>query len=903
MWNQSTKEVMQALETNADSGLSNNEARARLKRYGKNVIETSEGASAWRILLRQFANIIMVVLAIATGVSLVFGHLLDGFAILAIMMINAGIGFATELQSTRSLEALSSMDTRKATVIRDGRRHEVNATTLVPGDMCILDEGDIVPADLRLTDSEGLEIDESTLTGESQAVEKQTATIDPDTPLAERSNMAYKGTGVQEGDGTGIVISTGMDTEVGTIARLASEAEGGSDPLTEQLDDLASLLVKAIVAVSVVVGVVGVLGGKEIIVMLETTIALIVAAVPEGLPVVATLALARGMYRMARRNALVRRLAAVQTLGSTTVILTDKTGTLTKNNMEVRSYFFPGLEGDDLLLDLRSGEPDRHPILPLALRLGVLCTEGPTAEETGEPMEQALLAAGRQFDVEKGPLFDEMPRIREIPFDPDLAMMASLHAKELSAPGTGGGTVISVKGSPEAVLERTVTVATGWGSARGEDDGAGPGGGENDRPLDEETRRRIEEENRRMAGEGLRVLAIADRWLGSGAEPPEGRELSRDEVYRDLRLVGLVAPEDPPREGVAETIDVFRRAGVRTVMVTGDQEETATAIGRRIGLLREDSTVLRGEDLDHIEDREGRRRAVAADAVVRLSPEEKLTLIKLHQEEGDIVAMTGDGVNDAPALRTSDIGVAMGKRGEPVAKDAADLVLTDDRFETIATAIEYGRIIFDNIRRFSIYLTSGNVAEILIVAGATIVGAPVPLLPLQILYLNVINDVFPALALGLGGGHEGIMREAPRDPGEGVLEGSHLGAIFAWGALIAACVLAAFFWVYNTTGDRSLAVSISFLSIGFARLWHVINMRAPRSRLWRNQVISNPFVWGALALCIALFALAAFWPPLSGILQVERLAAGDWATIAVASVAPAVIGQLVLWIIRLRSRG
>jgi Ca2+-transporting ATPase len=647
-----------------------------------------------------------------------------------------------------------------------------------------------------------------------------------------------------------------------------------------------------------------------------------VAAVPEGLPVVATLALARGMYRMARRNALVRRLAAVQTLGSTTVILTDKTGTLTKNSMEVRSYFFPGLEGDDQLVDLRlaEGEPDdeesrgdrkpadaesatgrhlsagpdldRHPLLSQALRLGVLCTEGPTAEETGEPMEQALLAAGKPFDIEKGRLFQDMPRVREVPFDPDLAMMASIHSEDGST-GTAGGTLVSVKGSPEAVLQRTATVATG----------AGAQSPEKARPLDDETRRRLEEENRRMAGEGLRVLAIADRRLESSLDPQEAGELDPDEVYRDLRLIGLVALEDPPREGVAETIEIFRRAGVRTVMVTGDQEETATAVGRQIGLLGKNSTVLRGEDLDHIENAEGRRRAVAAEAVVRLSPEEKLTLIELHQEEGDIVAMTGDGVNDAPALRKSDIGVAMGKRGEPVAKDAADLVLTDDRFETIATAIEYGRIIFDNIRRFSIYLTSGNVAEILIVAGATIVGAPVPLLPLQILYLNVINDVFPALALGLGGGHEGIMQEAPRDPEEGVLEGSHLGAIFAWGALIAACVLAAFFWVYNNTGDRALAVSVSFLSIGFARLWHVINMRAPRSRIWRNQVIGNPFVWGALALCIALFALAAFWPPLSGILQVERLATGDWATIAVASVAPAVIGQLVLWIIRLRSRG
>ncbi|MFP4432390.1 MAG: HAD-IC family P-type ATPase, partial [Spirochaetaceae bacterium] len=336
VWNQSTKEVIRSRQTDPEAGLSADEARRRLEEYGPNRIDTTQRTSPWKILLRQFANIIMVLLAIAAVLSLAFGHHLDGFAILTLMLVNAGIGFATELQSAKSLESLSEMDTRKATVIRDGERRQVPAPEVVPGDICILDEGDVAPADLRLFESEGLEVDESSLTGESLSVEKQTSEIPADTPLGDRTNMVYKGTGIQKGDGRGAVVATGMNTEVGTIARLATEAEGGSDPLTRQLDALASLLVKAIIAVSIVVGVIGVLGGKDMMVMLETTIALIVAAVPEGLPVVATLALARGMYRMARRNALVRRLAAVQTLGSTTVILTDKTGTLTENRMAVR---------------------------------------------------------------------------------------------------------------------------------------------------------------------------------------------------------------------------------------------------------------------------------------------------------------------------------------------------------------------------------------------------------------------------------------------------------------------------------------------------------------------------------------------------------------------------------------
>ncbi|MFW5643737.1 MAG: cation-translocating P-type ATPase, partial [Alkalispirochaeta sp.] len=870
--------------TDAEAGLSTDEAHRRLEEYGPNRIDTAQRTSPWKILLRQFANIIMVFLAIAAVLSLAFGHYLDGFAILTLMLINTGIGFTTELQSARSLESLSEMDTREAAVIRDGERRQVPAQEVVPGDICILDEGDVAPADLRLFESEGLEIDESSLTGESLSVEKQTSEVPADTPLGDRTNMVYKGTGIQKGDGVGVVVATGMDTEVGTITRLATEAEGGSDPLTRQLDALTSLLIKAIIAVSIVVGIVGVLGGKDVMVMLETTIALIVAAVPEGLPVVATLALTRGMYRMARRNALVRRLAAVQTLGSTTVILTDKTGTLTENQMAVRRYYFPGAEegSREIEFDRENDHEaeDASGLVSRALTIGALCTEGPSEEEPGEPMEQALLEAASVAGKSKAHLFEEAPRIREIPFDPDLALMASIHEGP-------SGAFAAVKGSPEAVLDIAATYATGDDAESGKN-------------IDDEVRRQVEDRNRALAADGMRVLALAVRDLGAA---DDARDISQEELYRDLRLIGLVAFEDPPREGVAATIETFRRAGVRTVMVTGDQEETATAIGRQIGLLRKDSTVLRGEDLDQVEEAEDRRRVVAADAIVRLSPEEKLTLIELHQEEGDIVAMTGDGVNDAPALRKADIGVAMGGKGEAVAREAADLVLTDDRFETIATAIEYGRIIFDNIRRFSIYLTSGNVAEILIVAGATVVGAPVPLLPLQILYLNVINDVFPALALGLGGGHEGIMTEPPRDPQEGVLESSHLTAILAWGALIAGAVLGAFFWVHGTTGDKDLAVSVSFLGIGFARLWHVINMRSSRSRLWRNQVIANPFVWGALLLCTALFVLAAFWEPLAGILQVAPLGPREWAVIGVASVVPAIIGQLVIGVIGLRRRG
>ncbi len=896
VWNQSAEEVIRRLESDAELGIGSAEAQSRLRSHGPNRLEASERESAWQILLRQFRNIIMLILAIASGLSFAFEHTLDGVAIVVAMAINATIGFVTELQSVRSLESLSSMESRMTTVVRDGERRRIDAEKLVPGDLCVLDEGDVAPADMRLVRAQSLAVDESSLTGESVSVDKDPRELSGDTPLAERTNMVYKGTGIQEGDGIGVVVATGMDTEVGTIARLASEAEGGTDPLTTQLDDLASLLVRAIIVVALVVGAIGVVSGKAIMVMLETTVALIVAAVPEGLPVVATLALARGMYHMAGRNALVRRLAAVQTLGSTTVILTDKTGTLTENRMEVRRYRFPTLDESN-----RDVAPnDEHPLLNEAVTIGALCTEGDTTEQTSEPMEQALLKAAEAKGDSKARLFKRFPREREIPFDPDLAMMASIHcgsildAREMpraSAPRTVSGSsnarrFVAVKGSPEAVVARVTTVALS--------DGEGP--------VSDEIRERILAENKSLAADGMRVLALATRDLGTGnpGEAEDGEEIAT--VFQDLHFVALVGLEDPPREEAAPTIRTFRRAGIKTVMATGDQEETARAIGRRIGLLRDDSTVLRGTDLDDVEGAEKRRRVLEADAVVRLSPEEKLTLISLHQEAGDIVAMTGDGVNDAPALRKADIGVAMGERGEAVAKEAADLVLTDDSFSTIATAVEYGRVIFNNIRRFTIYLTSGNVAEILIVAVATVLGAPVPLLPLQILYLNAINDVFPALALGVGRGEAGVMEKPPRDPGEGVLELRHSLAVAAWGALIAACVLGAFFWVLGRTDDTATAVSVSFLSIGLARLWHVINMRSKRSRIWRNQVVANPYVWSAIVLCVALFSLAAFWPPLSSILGVASLGTEEWVIIAMAGVAPAILGQIAIGLARLGSR-
>jgi Ca2+-transporting ATPase len=680
--------------------------------------------------------------------------------------------------------------------------------------------------------------------------------------------MVFRGTAVTRGSAEGLVTATGRSTEVGRVSRMVEEAEESATPLERRLDRLGRRLVYLVVGIGVFVAGSGLVAGKPLFVMIETALALAIAAVPEGLPIVATVALGRGMWRMARRNALVKRLSAVETLGATTVILTDKTGTLTENRMSLRRLALRGgdVEMDQNAEDRRDLDEERHRALCDALRAGVLCSNAELGdgegEERGEPMETALLRAGRAFGLERPDLLESLPEEREESFDSDVQMMATFHRQD-------DGLLVAVKGAPEAVLQ----VATREGRDGEEVE------------LDEERREAWRRRNEDMAGDGLRVLALAQR---RAADPGE-------EPYEGLTWLGLAGFHDPPRASVKDAIARCREAGVRVVMVTGDQPATAAQIAREVGLTdEEEPSVVRGRDVAE-EGFEALEIAEAAPVFARVTPAQKLDLVTGFQEAGAVVGMTGDGVNDAPALKKADIGIAMGRRGTEVARQTGDIVLKDDSFETIVAAIGQGRTIFRNIRTFVVFLLSGNLGQILAVSAAAVVAAPLPLRPLQILFLNLLFDVFPALALGVGAEDPRVLRRPPRDPHEPILTRRHWLAISGFGAALGLSVLATFataLKVYEL--DVGEAVTVAFLAYGLARLWHVFNMRPPESGILANEVVRNPWVWAALGLCALLLASAVVVPAFARLLGVRPLDATGWALVAAGSLLPLFLGQLGL---------
>jgi Ca2+-transporting ATPase len=856
-----------------------------LRRYGPNRLRRIERRSSWRILWEQFASLIVALLVVAAAVAFAFDETIEGLAIVAVIFINAAIGFATERRAVRSMEALRELGSTQATMRRGGATLSLPASELVPGDLVVLDAGDMLTADVRLLSGSRLEVDESALTGESLPVAKDPEPAAADAPLAERTSMLFKGTAVTRGSGEGVVVATGMATELGRISSLVEEALPQTTPLEKRLDRLARRLIGLTLVIAALVAVTLIASGRGLYVAVEIAIALAVAAIPEGLPIVATLALARGMWRMARRNALVRHLAAVETLGSTTVILTDKTGTLTENRMTVVELRLAGarveLEGAGLETSgrFRIGEatlePAAHPVLLEALRAGVLCNNGTLGRSsdgeiraTGDPTEVALLVAGAKAGLEREELLREWPELRELAFDPDTKRMATLH-------GAGGEGFAAVKGAPETLLDRCASVRT--------PDGAPPLS-DADRSA---WRRRADE----MAATGERVLALATARIGSPAAFD----------FEELVLLGLVGIFDPPRERVRDAIDACQDAGIRVVMVTGDHGATAWSVASAVGLIDpepgEPIAFVDGRTLPTLEKlaEAELRDLLDAPVIARATPKQKLDLIELHQRHGAVVAMTGDGVNDAPALRKADIGIAMGKRGTQVAREAADMVLRDDELGTIVTAVAQGRAIFANIRRFVVYLMSCNVSEILAVGLAALAQGPLPILPLQILFLNLVTDVFPALALGVCEGGPASMREAPRDPREPVLLRRHWRQIFRLGGVIALSVLgalaASILWLAQS---RHQATTTAFLTLALAQLWHVFSMRDRGSGWIRNEITRNPWVWGALALCVALLLLAVYWPPLALVLSVADPGASGWALAIGMSLVPLAVGQMML---------
>ena len=879
-WSKSFKHILEQFRVDPDSGLTRDEVDRRRRRFGPNRLEKSAKKSTLRILVNQFESLIILLLAAAATLSFFLQEYVDGAAISIAILVNAAIGFFTELRAVRSMEALQELGTENAKTRRNGEIEQVPAEKLVPGDIVLFEGGDIVPADIRLFEASTLQADESVLTGESVPVSKQKEVVEADLPLADRSNMLFKGTAVTRGSGEGVVVTTGMHTEIGQIASMTEEAKDETTPLEKRLDRLGRKLIYVILIISFGVGAIGILTGNSPRLMFDMAIALAVAAIPEGLPIVATIALARGMWHMAQRNALINRLSAVETLGATNVICTDKTGTLTENRMTATHISLPQA-GDVSLAEnaeefIKDGEPigsDIRKQLEEVLQIGTLCNnasykpgpQGQSPTVVGDPLEVALLEAAAKTGMKRQELLKNWPEEREVAFNSEVMMMATFHHLEES-----GRYLVAVKGAPEAVLQASTRIRTQQDTVE----------------FKEEEKEKWESRNTQLAEEGLRILALATKEVDSADTDP----------YQDLIFTGLVGLWDPPRQEVRKSIASCQNAGVRVIMVTGDQPVTAKKVGVAVGMVKADEAeVVVGKKLRAPESlsKQERQHLLSIPIFARVSPKQKLDIIKLHQSNNSIVAMTGDGVNDAPALKKADIGVAMGKRGTQVAREAADMILRDDAFSSIVAAVEWGRVIFGNIRKFVVYLLSGNVSEVMIVSIALLANSPLPLLPLQILYLNMLSDVFPALALGVGKGEREVMQRPPRNREEPVLTHGHWGAITAYSILIAATVLGAFLLAFSWLGMNSQqAVTVSFLSLAFARLWHTFNMREHGSKFISNSVVLNPFVWGAILLCSALLLIAVYVPTLAGVLKLVHPGLKGWTLILASSLVPWIVGQL-----------
>jgi Ca2+-transporting ATPase len=862
-------EVLATLGVSAATGLADEEAKRRLAATGRNTIVSRRKANALAVFLHQLQSPVVYLLGAAAALGFYFGEWQEGGAIAVVLALNALIGFVTELKAARSIEALRALGTRSARVRRDGHARLIAADEMVPGDVVLLEAGESISADLRLVEASNLAADESTLTGESVTVDKSTEPVPRDARLGDRHSMLFKGTAVTRGSGAGVVVATGLQTELGRVSQLVEEAASGSSPLEKKLARLSGQLVWATVTLTALIAGVGLMTGKDMFLMVEAAIALAVAAIPEGLPIVATLALARGMWRMARQNALIERLSAVETLGATTVILTDKTGTLTENRMTVRRFWLPSgeIEIDLAVPASPEGGTGRlqlgnDPQLDCLLEIAVLCNNATlghkVGDDSGDPMELALLRAGRLAGVERAALLQRNPTIGKHAFDTATKMMATVHRRD-------GRFLFAVKGAPEAVLAKAQKILAEDGDVDMNED------------MRAEWLKRVEH----LGHHGLRVLACATKQSDEADAPP----------YEELTFVGLIGLEDPARADVPRAIEACQQAGIRVVMVTGDHAVTARSIGRAVGLGTITSRVVEGHALSRLgngEDGELFKVGIFA----RVSPAEKLGLVRAFQGAGEIVAMTGDGVNDAPALRQADIGVAMGLRGTDVAREAAAMILLDDAFPTIVMAIREGRVIFGNIRRFVAYLLSCNLSEVLVVGLAILSTLPLPILPLQILYLNLITDVFPAFALAMGEGEAGVLKRPPRNPKEPILgRGQWLTIVLQSLALTAGTFGALALTRLWLELDSHAVVTVTFLTLAFAQLWHVFNMRNPHSGVLRNEVTRNPFVWGALTLCAALLVVPVYVAPMARVLHLVTPDLTMWAIVLTMSLAPLLLVQ------------
>lgn len=870
----SVEEILLAMHTDPEVGLSQAEAEKRAVAFGPNIYQTQKQKSILLMMLLQFKSPIVYLLLFAVAVTFYFQNFIEAIAILVVILVNAIIGFLMELQARNSMNALREMDVIHSRVIRDGKIQEIPSEKIVPGDIISLEAGDVIPGDAYLIETNQLQCDESSLTGESLPTEKNIEKLLKDTPLGDQRNMVFKGTSVTNGNGKAVITGIAQATQLGTITLLVENAEEMKTPLDNKIRVLSKKLVWITLGMTTIFAISGLIQGKEWVLILETSIALAVAAFPEGLPIVATVALSYGILLLAKRNAIVKKLSAVETLGSTKVILTDKTGTLTENKIYVDTLSFPEetlkVSIKDNVLNFEKGNIEKNDAGFKQLRLtGALCNNSfakngdDNTELTGDPIEIALVHLANASGTTAQELKLQYERIGEIPFSSDTKVMATLHK-------SANGNFVAAKGSVEHLLEKCSKLQIGSIII----------------DLGEKEKKSIISDSEKMAADGLRVLAFAYR---------EEAVIDTTDYLNALVYVAMIGFLDPPRLDIKEAMLSCRNAGIKIVMITGDHPLTALNIAKKVGLVDEsEQNAITGIEIPPMESLsdEWNKKILTTAVFARTTPKQKLEIVNIYQKAGNIVAMTGDGVNDAPALKKADIGIAMGLRGTQVAKETASIVLKDDSFVSIAQAVSHGREIFQNIQKFVVYLVSCNLSEIFIVTTLGFVAPNSTLLPMQILFLNMVTDVFPALALGLGKGDKTVMERPPRDPKHRIVSNKDWITINLYAAAMTLSVIAAVFYCnYAISNDSKIVNNVAFITLAFAQLFHVFNMSSAKSNFLVNEITKNKFVWIALLICTILLVLVYAFPQMRLVLDLEMLSAEVWAASILAGMIPLVLVQ------------